>query len=159
MPKKRVNISRDISKKRVILFWTLSKLSEPFENRPDPFKTVRTLSKLSGPFQNRPDPFKTVRTLSKPSGSFQNCLDHFKNVQTVLRLSGQFSNSVDNVEVAHTALKLIIIRSFKYEKLCLYCLNGIQTNQANWAFQNEFFIIRAKFFRTRNFFPDTVGQV
>ena len=41
------------------------------------------------------------------------------------------------------------------KKLYLYCLNGIKTNQANLASQNDFFIIRAKNFRTRNFFPDS----
>ena len=38
------------------------------------------------------------------------------------------------------------------KKLYLYCMNGIQTNQANWASQNDFFIIRAKIFRMRIFF-------
>ena len=36
------------------------------------------------------------------------------------------------------------------KKLYLYCLNGIQTNQANWASQNDFFMKnsgRAIFFR------------
>merc|ERR1712108_21375 len=70
-----------------------------------------------GPFQNRPDPFKTVWTHSKPSGPFQNRPDHFKTVRTVLRLSGQFMGSVDDVEEAHTVLKLIIIISFDYEEI------------------------------------------